>query len=93
MKTSKLVQNIVPTEPEPEYITVGEPITVTTKEPTSRDELRITRTQRTGEDAPRVDIRYFTVHSNGNETAHRGGLRLTPDEAAALRDALNSIDL
>ena len=82
----KIVQNVVP-----EYQTIGEPITVTTKEPTSRDELRITRTQRTGEDAPRVDIRYFTVHSDGSETAHRGGLRLTPTEAAALRDALNGI--
>lgn len=83
---SKLVQNVIP-----EYSTIGEPVIVTTKEPTSRDELRITRTQRQGEDTPRVDIRYFTVHSNGSETAHRGGLRLTPGEARSLRDALNTM--
>ena len=89
----KLVQNIAPTEPQQKYITVGEPITVTTKEPTSREELRITRTQRTGEDAPRVDLRYWTIHSDGSETPHRGGLRLTADEARDLRRALNDIDL
>jgi hypothetical protein len=77
----------------PEYSTVGEPIVVSTREPRSRDELRITRTQHQGEDAPRVDIRYFTVHSNGSETAHRGGLRLTPSEARSLRDALNTLNL
>ena len=77
----------------PEYKTVGEPITVTAREPRSRDELRITRTQRADEEAPRVDIRLWTLHTDGRETAHQGGLRITYEEAAKLRDALNDLDL
>jgi hypothetical protein len=91
MKRNGIVRNIVPHENEPEYTVIGEPVIVTTREPESRDELRLTRTQRIGEDAPRVDIRYFTVHRNGSETAHKGGLRLAIDEAAALLDALAEI--
>lgn len=71
---------------------VGEPITVSAREKW-REELRISITQRTGEDAPRVDIRYFTVRSDGDAKPHRGGLRLTFEEAAQLRDALDKLDL
>lgn len=74
------------------YKTIGEPVTVSAKE-TRREELRISITQRTGEDAPRVDLRYFTIRSDGDANPHRGGLRLTFEEAAQLRDALNSLDL
>lgn len=76
----------------PNYTTIGEPITVSTKE-TSREELRITMTQRDGEDAPRVDLRYFTIRSDGSANPHRGGLRLTAEEAAQLRAELNKLDL
>ena len=87
-----LRQNILQEDPKSEYSVIGRPITVATKEPTSkRTELRITRTQRADEDAPRVDVRYFTVHSDGRETPHRAGLRLTEREAAALRDALDAM--
>ena len=79
------------TPPRPiSYDTIGEPITVSTRE-TSREELRISWTQRDGEDAPRVDLRYFTIRSDGSATPHRGGLRLTAEEAAQLRDALNGM--
>lgn len=88
MKATRYIQNVIP---QPEYTTIQEPTTIYTKEPTSREELRITRTQRQDEDAPRVDIRYWTTHNDGKETAHRGGLRLTYQEAAALRDALNAM--
>lgn len=74
------------------YKTIGEPVTVSAKE-TRREELRITVTQRDGEDAPRVDLRYFTILSDGDANPHRGGLRLTFEEAAQLRDALNKLDL
>ena len=81
------------TRPRPiAYETIGEPITVSMKE-TQREELRITVTQRDGEDAPRVDLRYFTIRSDGSANPHRGGLRLTLEEAAQLRDALDKLDL
>ena len=74
------------------YETVGKPITVASKE-SQRTELRISQTKRQGEDAPRVDIRFFTIRSDGSATPRRGGLRLTYEEAAQLRDALNTLDL
>lgn len=74
------------------YETIGEPITVSAKQ-TQKEELRISQTKRQGEDAPRVDLRYFTIRSDGSATPHRGGLRLTYEEAAQLRDALNTLDL
>ena len=80
------IQDIVP-----EYRTIGEPVIVATKEPSSRDELRITQVQKNGENAVKIDIRYYTVHENGNETTHKRGLRLSREEATALRDALAKV--
>lgn len=77
--------------PEEDFTRVGAPITIATKEPTSHRELRLTQVQRRGEDALRVDIRYWTLYSDGTEMPHRGGLQLTAQEAAKLRDALNGI--
>lgn len=80
------IQDIVP-----EYRTIGEPVIVATKELSSRDELRITQVQKNGENAVKIDIRYHTVHKDGSETAHKGGLRLSREEATALQDALAKV--
>lgn len=76
-----------------EYKDVGKPVIVAVREPSSRDEMRISWTQTEKETEPRVDVRYYTVHADGKTTPHRGGLRLTKAEASKLRDALNSLDL
>lgn len=76
---------------EEDFTRVGAPITIATKEPSSRRELRLTQVQRRGEDALRVDIRYWTLYSDGTEMPHRGGLQLTRPEAAKLLDALSGI--
>ena len=77
--------------PEEDFMRVGAPITIATKEPTSHRELRLTRVQRRGEDALRVDIRSWTIYSDGTERPHHGGLQLTMEDAERLRDALNGI--
>lgn len=85
------MKSTVDIRPLENFTQIGEPITIATKQPTSHRELRLTQVQRRGEDALRVDIRSWTIYSDGTEQPNRGGLQLTMQEAAKLRDALNGI--
>ena len=76
-----------------DYEYTGEPVEIAERPSASRDVLRLTRVRHAGEAVARVDLRYWTLHADGSETPHRGGLRLTVDEARALRRALNDLDL
>ena len=83
----KLVQNIIPTE----YKTLGEPITVAAKMPTSWEEVRAALTQKDGEDCPRVLIAPYEIGKDGEARRKPGGICLKPIEAQALRDALDQL--
>lgn len=75
---------------EGDYRNIGEPVPVIV---TSRTELRALWTQRRNESSPHLDLRLWSVCSNGDCIPHRGGLRLTTEEAKALRDTLNGMSL
>lgn len=71
----KIVQNIV------------HPITISTQTRTTdlRVSLIVQGTQQF------IDIRPWSVKPNGEAVPHKGGMKLSLDEAAALRDALKQV--
>lgn len=85
---ARLVQNIVP----PEYKPIGEPVTVAAKLPRSREELRAGLVQKDGEEYPRIQIAAYTIEPNGEALIKKtDGFCLKPNEAEALRDALDQL--
>ena len=78
----KVVQNIVP---------AVEPTTIAVKETINREEVRISIVRKDGK--KKVDLRIWDIAEDGNATPHNGGFLFSPAEAAALRDALNGMEL
>lgn len=78
----KIVQNVVP---------VSEPVTIATKETVTRQELRLRVVRK--DDQQKVELRLWDVTADGTAAPFGEGYRLSFDDAARLRDALNDIDL
>ena len=78
----KIVQNVVP---------VSEPVTITARETVTRQELRLRVVRK--DNQQKVELRLWEVTADGTATPCGEGYRLSFDDAARLRDALNDIDL